>query len=89
MKPHTKIYLSFFDYDTDSFIPCELCGNTANDVHHINARGMGGDIKNKKDIIENLMALCRSHHEEYGDISELKEKLTELHLLFMEKNKSI
>lgn len=80
MKPHIKIYLKFFDYDESSWIQCEIpgCGKQAVDIHHINSRGMGGT--KHKDDINNLMALCRAHHVEYGDISELKEILTEIHL---------
>ncbi len=65
MKPHTKIYLTYFGYDTTDFIPCEVCGSQAVDIHHIHPRGMGGT--KTKDTIENLMALCRKHHIEMGD----------------------
>jgi hypothetical protein len=62
-------------------VPCEICGAMAVDIHHIYARGMGGS--NLKDVIENLMALCRKCHTEYGDISDLKEKLQELHETYL------
>ena len=66
MKAHTKIYLQKMGYDESDFIPCEICSHKAVDIHHIEARGMGGT--GKKDDIENLMALCRSCHVQYGDI---------------------
>ena len=47
-------------YDETDWIPCEVCGAKAVDIHHIEARGMGGS--KTKDVIENLMALCRSCH---------------------------
>lgn len=76
MKKHIKIYLDHFDYDTDDFIPCEVCGKKAVDIHHIECRGMGGS--KQKDEIENLQALCRPCHLEYGDkkqwIDYLKSK---------------
>lgn len=79
MKAHTQIYLDYFGInEEDPFIPCEVCGNRAVDIHHIDARGMGGN--KKKDEIENLMALCRECHIQYGDIKELAETLKELHL---------
>jgi len=81
MKNHTKVYMDYFGYGEDDFIPCEVCGNRAVDIHHINCRGMGGS--NNKDVIENLMGLCREHHLEYGDIECLKETLQELHLTRM------
>lgn len=65
MKNHTKVYLESNGYDKNDFIPCEVCGGRAVDIHHIHARGMGGT--KKADTPENLMALCRAHHIEYGD----------------------
>jgi hypothetical protein len=62
MKKHTKIYLDFYGYGEQDFVPCESCGTRAVDVHHINARGMGGDPNADKDAIENLVGLCRICH---------------------------
>ena len=77
MKKHTKVYMSYFNYDVGDFIPCEVCGTTAVDIHHINCRGMGGS-KEKDDII-NLMALCRKCHIEYGDKKQLIDFLRKIH----------
>jgi hypothetical protein len=77
MKKHTKVYMSYFKYDVGDFIPCEVCGTTAVDIHHINCRGMGGS--QIKDIISNLMALCRKCHLEYGDKKQHLEYLTKIH----------
>ena len=60
MKLHTKLYITYFDYIMDDFIPCEMCNQRAVDIHHIEPRGSGGS--KTKDFIENLMALCRSCH---------------------------
>jgi len=84
MKRHTKIYMDYFGYYESSFIPCEICGNKANDIHHIKARGMGGDPKGSKDNPSNLMALCRNCHVKYGDVPDLIEKIQEIHLKRME-----
>lgn len=73
MKKHTRIYLDAMGYDDTDFIPCEVCGAKAQDVHHIEARGMGGS--KTKDYIENLMALCRRCHMNHGDIKSKKEFL--------------
>ena len=65
MKKHTAIYLKAFGYDLgqpDQFVRCERTGNKAVDIHHIISRGRGGE-----DRIENLMALTRHQHAEYGD----------------------
>jgi 5-methylcytosine-specific restriction endonuclease McrA len=77
MKKHTKIYLQGMGYDQTDFIPCEVCNGRAVDIHHIEARGMGGN--KKADHIENLMALCRDCHVRYGDIKKYKEWLQDIH----------
>lgn len=61
MKKHTKVYLDFFNYVEQDYIPCEMeCGDKAVDVHHLQRRGMGGS--KSLDYIENLMGLCRDCH---------------------------
>jgi len=72
MKKHTKIYFEHYGYDISDFISCEICGTKAVDIHHIDARGMGGT---NKDNINNLMALCRECHLYYGDKKEFKDYL--------------
>jgi 5-methylcytosine-specific restriction endonuclease McrA len=54
-----------------------VCGAQAVDVHHIEARGMGGN--KEADVIENLMGLCRKCHIEYGDKKQYKEFLKDIH----------
>lgn len=77
MKRHTRIYLDFFGYFEDDYICCEICRKRAVDIHHIDARGMGGS--KHKDTIENLMALCRMCHVEFGDKKQHKDELKEIH----------
>lgn len=77
MKKHTKIYMQHFGYVLDDFIPCEVCGSRAVDIHHIHRRGIGGNPN--ADRIENLMAVCRSCHVEYGDKKEYLQWLQEIH----------
>jgi len=77
MKNHTKVYLKEMGFSTTDWIPCEVCGATAQDIHHIEARGMGGS--KTADTIDNLMALCRTCHTAYGDIKEYKERLQATH----------
>ena len=60
MKKYIKIYMDYHNYDISCWIPCEACGTTAVDIHHLEGRKMGGS-KNK-DFIENLIALCRRCH---------------------------
>ena len=70
-------------YDITDFIPCEICGAKAVDIHHIEARGMGGS--KEADTIENLMAVCRQCHNTYGDLKNYKEMLKEIHYLRINK----
>ena len=76
MKKHTKIYMDFHDYCKDDFIPCEACGTTAVDIHHLEGRKMGGS-KNK-DFIENLIALCRRCHIKAETDKQFNNQLREL-----------
>jgi hypothetical protein len=84
MKPYTKTYLDYFDYGTEDFIPCEVCGRKAVDLHHIRARGMGGS-KNL-DHIENIMALDRECHIKFGDKKQYMDFLRDTHEEFMNKS---
>lgn len=77
MKQHTKIYLESFGYDVSDWIPCEVCGATAVDIHHIESRGMGGG--QQKNTMANLMALCRGCHIKYGDKKQHVEFLKAKH----------
>jgi predicted restriction endonuclease len=83
MKKHVKIYLDYFGYDISDTILCEVCGAKAVDLHHIERRGMGGS--KSADRIENIMALCRKHHEEFGDKKQWKEWLIKLHNIKLKK----
>ena len=49
--------MAYFDYKVQEDVFCEACGSPAVDIHHINGRGK------EKDVIGNLIALCRKHHD--------------------------
>lgn len=74
---HVKVYLDYFHIAYNETGPAEpiLCENCKHkrgvDIHHINGRGEG------KDVIENLMALCRDCHTQAhnGGISKTDLKL--------------
>ena len=74
---YKEVYLKGSGYCKSDFIPCEVCGAKAVDIHHIEARGMGGT--KKEEDFKNLMALCRKCHLEYGDITDLKSMLKKIH----------
>jgi len=77
MKKYVKIYFDYFGYDTSDFIPCEVCGTKAVDIHHLDNKKMGGS--KIKDYIENLIALCRKHHEDCHNSKEFNNECKELH----------
>jgi 5-methylcytosine-specific restriction endonuclease McrA len=56
MQKHTITYFKHFGLGIDDVIQCENCGSVAVDIHHIEGRGKG------KDVIDNLIALCRDCH---------------------------
>ena len=35
MQNHTKVYMNFFYYGIEDFIPCEMCGSRAVDNNQI------------------------------------------------------
>jgi len=76
MKKHVKIYLDHHGYTTADIIPCEVCPSVAVDIHHIEPRGMGGNPD--KDVIENLIALCRDCHSKAEAGAITKEELKAL-----------
>tara|TARA_R110002050_G_scaffold214559_2_gene350735 strand:+ start:2250 stop:2483 length:234 start_codon:yes stop_codon:yes gene_type:complete len=70
-------------YDPGDWIGCEVCNKTAVDIHHIDARGLGGS--KEKDTPENLMALCRECHSYFGDKKQFKEMLKTMHYVNVKK----
>lgn len=74
MQGYKKTYLKHFNYGDQSYIPCENCGGPCADVHHLDGRGKG------KDVIENLMGLCRECHNLAHDNPAFNEELKKIHL---------
>ena len=85
MQKHTKIHFDFFDiaYDPVSgwhdWVDCEVCGLEAVDIHHIDGRGKD------KDVIENLMRLCRKHHTQANIYTLPKSVLIDMHFENMKR----
>lgn len=77
MQPYIKVYLKHFNYGEQDFIPCECCSKKAQDIHHILGRGKG------KDVINNLMALCRKCHTMAHDEKLSKSDLQYIHNSFL------
>jgi hypothetical protein len=78
MQRHVKVYLDYFDLKEGDPIFCEVgqeegrVGGAGFDIHHIDGRGKD------KDVITNLMCLCRKHHDQ-ANTNQLPRK--ELHFI--------
>lgn len=77
MVAYKRLYLDYFSYGEQDFVPCENCGGRCIDVHHLDGRGPG------MDVIENLMGLCRDCHDEAGANPVFNKKLKEKHLSYI------
>lgn len=74
---HKQVYFDAFDCTENTYIGCEICNKKAVDIHHIEARGMGGTKEPER--IENLMALCRVCHDMFGDKKKWKDFMYRSH----------
>lgn len=84
MQKHTKVYYDFFGYSECDFVPCEVCGKQAVDIHHIEPRSkfgskMKGSEAGHQDHINNLIALCRTDHDHAHNGIWIKETLYSVH----------
>jgi len=79
MQKHTKIYMEYFGYQIAEDVSCEFCNYPAVDIHHIHGRGIG------KDIISNLMALCRTCHNRAHNELVSKSELQIIHDKFLKQ----
>ena len=76
MKPYTKTYLKYFGFDESDFIPCELCGAKAVDIHHLEPKSRA---KAKVNLIDNIMALCRICHDDCSRSVRINEDAKLIH----------
>lgn len=75
MIEYKKVYITALGFDIHDFIPCEMSGQRAVDIHHICTR---------ESRIENLMALTRKNHIAYGDKKRYMVKLLSLHRQYLD-----
>jgi hypothetical protein len=82
MQKYVKIYLSYFDLGEQDLITCEACMKQGRidgggfDIHHVYGRGEG------REVITNLMALCRKHHNS-AHTNITKSEMQMIHNYFM------
>lgn len=84
MTKHGKVYLAATGLSIVDFIPSEILGDAACDLHHIECRGMGGT--KREDRIENIIALTRGEHDKYGDKKHYMFYLYAKHFTYLKKN---
>lgn len=84
---HIKNYIKYFDLSEDSFVPCEVCGGTGVDLHHIVYKSR--EQSEDRDNVENVISLCRNCH----DRSHFKKKpylyaeeLKKIHFNFIKRH---
>ena len=80
MINYKKTYCDAFGYDYNdptTLIPSEISGEKAVDIHHIATR---------EDRIENLMAVTRPEHLDYGEIKEYMPYLLKIHMRHLQLN---
>lgn len=92
MQQHTKVYYTFFGYDECDFVPCEVCGNKAVDIHHIKPKSsfgskLKGTNEGEQDHISNLIALCRFCHDSAHCYKWSKQELFDIHNAVLAKQK--
>ena len=87
MKTHIKVYLKHFDLGEQDLCTCEVCtkmgriDNGGFDIHHIWGRGKD------KDVIENLMCVCRRCHTEIHSGMYSKSMLQYIHNNYLNGHK--
>ncbi len=84
MQKYTKLYLDGYGKDETDFIGCAVCNKKATEIHHIISRGKQKSWLMK---LENLMPICRTCHNEYGDRKEYMELLLKINWKIMKINR--
>lgn len=74
MKKHVYNYFKHYGYVCQEEVMCEICGSPAQDLHHIQY----GRYK-RDDSVQNIIALCRHHHNEAHQNKLTREYLTKIH----------
>ena len=78
MVGYKREYLQHFSHGLQDFVGCEECGCRATDIHHLTPRSLGGE-----NTVDNLMALCRTHHETAHASKQYNEQLRQKHINYL------
>lgn len=74
MQIYTKTYFKAFGIAETDFVACECCEGRSTEIHHL--LGRKGELLND---IRNLMAICRTCHDDYGQIKVFVVYLLKIH----------
>jgi 5-methylcytosine-specific restriction endonuclease McrA len=83
MKNYVKTYHDFFGFTPGEFVPCENCGRQSVEIHHLRPKSLDKKAENK---IENLMALCRSCHDNAHKFKNINDDFKMIHRRNVLKN---
>lgn len=67
---YKQVWLKSRGLTEGDIILCEVCGQSAADIHHIIPKGMGGTKRKYTGDI--LIALCRHDHDRAGGLRQPK-----------------
>ena len=76
MKAYTKTYFRYFGFDESDFVPCEICGSKATEIHHLEPKSIA---KAKVNLIDNLIAVCRTCHDLCGGLRSFNDQAKLIH----------
>lgn len=90
MEKYTNTYLKYFGYQIIEDTKCECCWYYADDksdvpfcteIHHIYGR-----VGTNANAIENLVGICRRHHNDAHNEIIKEDEMQMIHNRFMESN---
>jgi len=73
MREYKKDFIEHFGYGMQDYVPSEVSGLPAVDIHHVVFKSQGGT-----DEIDNLIALTREEHERAHNDIEVNNYLKNL-----------
>lgn len=84
MQAHTKIFMKYYGYGEQDFIPCFACHNRSTEIHHLIFRSQGG-----KNNIENLCAICRNCHNMAHANKSFNDNLKEITIRWVNSKNNV
>lgn len=76
---HWRAFTKSYHEDRATAKECFVCGSSTYDLHHITYARLGHEQ------FEDVIALCRSHHEEVHRVARAGKKLRDAHIYVRER----